>query len=602
MPDQLWDDTSDQEPLLPSTVQPLPAALDSKSKWTIGPPRHLKRLAACVALLLSIIILILLSWNPAWRHYNPDPQLTTPDTFVLDPDFDLDAAPQTRVYRWTVSSVSVPGVNGERIVVNGRYPGPIIEANVDDRIMVYVTNGLKDGNGTSIHWHGLPQPNTPFYDGPSGTTQCPIPPGATLLYNFTFGGWTGTTWWHGHTDMQHTDGLYGAIVVHGPQDRIAPPYDSDHALVMADIYIDPVDVLLGPYLTETSPAGSPEPVPDWAEINGLGAGAHNNWTYFEVDVKPDTTPRLRLINAGTFAPFRVSVDGHWLTIVEADGTPVEATRVREVVLQAAQRYSVLVHRDASAGGTDAFWIRGTMVDKNFGYNNPNIQLETRAILRYGNSSALPTTQPDAPQQLPAFDEWALRPAAALTHPPPATNSTTLLPFAFSVRQNPYWRSYINDTSWDSLPRSRGWAAGVEDVARVGAGVRGVSVWEGDQLIAAFEHGESVDFVVTNTDTGDHPFHLHGYSPWLLGMGPGFYDPATAQLNTVNPLWRDTFNVPGSSWVAVRILADNPGYWTFHCHIGWHLVTGALFQIAVPTVEGGVPLAPEVIREQCRMWL
>ncbi|KAJ7027157.1 multi-copper oxidase [Mycena alexandri] len=609
-------DAADEEPLLEN------AAAEEKPR----PPTRWKRLSACLILILLAIPFIFLFWIPSW------PKITTPahggvapDAFVLDTAFDRTAEAQTRIYRWTVSSVSVPGVNGNRIVVNGRSPGPIIEANVHDRIMVYLTNGLNDGNGTSIHWHGLPQPNTPFYDGPAGTAQCPIPPGATLLYNFTLGGWTGTTWWHGHTDMQHTDGLYGAIVIHGPADHIAPTYDADHALVMSDIYRAPVDELLGPYLMGTPVESSPEPVPDWAEINGRGGGTHDDETtqqeegrYFEIKVRSGTTTRLRLINAGTFAPFRVSIDGHSLTVIEADGAPVEPIRVRDLVLQSAQRYNVLVTRSTEVNTTAAFWIRAVMIDEAFGYTNPSIQLETRAILRYADPDrnqntpdsaalALPTTTPGPPPgdtdwyKLPQFDEWALRPPASLQHPPPAGPALNL-PFTFSVQRthDHYWRSFINGTSWELLPPAQ--AALVSDMARLGEGKLGVAVWPGDQLIAGLEYGRIVDFVITNLDDGDHPFHLHGYSPWLLGVGHGRYKPTTAKLNTVNPLWRDTFTVPRRSWAVVRILTNNAGYWAFHCHIGWHMIAGGLFQIAVPTADGVVQEIPEDIKEQCEAWL
>jgi iron transport multicopper oxidase len=84
------------------------------------------------------------------------------------------------------------------------------------------------------------------------------------------------------------------------------------------------------------------------------------------DLPIDST-RLRLIHAGTLAPLRVSVDGHALTLIEADGTPLEPRRVREVVLQAAQRYSVLVARDPQDHRKE-FWIRTRMVEDDFGYN------------------------------------------------------------------------------------------------------------------------------------------------------------------------------------------------------------------------------------------
>jgi iron transport multicopper oxidase len=33
------------------------------------------------------------------------------------------------------------------------FPGPLVEANTGDRIVVKVTNNIV--NGTAIHWHGM---------------------------------------------------------------------------------------------------------------------------------------------------------------------------------------------------------------------------------------------------------------------------------------------------------------------------------------------------------------------------------------------------------------------------------------------------------------
>jgi FtsP/CotA-like multicopper oxidase with cupredoxin domain len=39
------------------------------------------------------------------------------------------------------------------MLTTGMFPGPLIEANTGDRIVVKVTNNLV--NGTAIHWHGI---------------------------------------------------------------------------------------------------------------------------------------------------------------------------------------------------------------------------------------------------------------------------------------------------------------------------------------------------------------------------------------------------------------------------------------------------------------
>lgn len=35
----------------------------------------------------------------------------------------------------------------------GKFPGPLVEANAGDRIVVKVKNDMV--NGTAIHWHGM---------------------------------------------------------------------------------------------------------------------------------------------------------------------------------------------------------------------------------------------------------------------------------------------------------------------------------------------------------------------------------------------------------------------------------------------------------------
>ncbi len=69
------------------------------------------------------------------------------------------------------------------IGVNGSWPCPLIEANVGDTVVVNVHNKL--GNQTTgLHWHGLNQVSTVDMDGPSGVTQCGIPPDMSVKYQF----------------------------------------------------------------------------------------------------------------------------------------------------------------------------------------------------------------------------------------------------------------------------------------------------------------------------------------------------------------------------------------------------------------------------------
>ena len=54
-----------------------------------------------------------------------------------------------------------------------------------DTITVNVTNHLRNGEGTSIHWHGFHVKNEQYMDRVGMLTQCPIPVGNSFTYKIT---------------------------------------------------------------------------------------------------------------------------------------------------------------------------------------------------------------------------------------------------------------------------------------------------------------------------------------------------------------------------------------------------------------------------------
>lgn len=92
---------------------------------------------------------------------------------------------KTVTYNWDITWVtaSPDGFSRPVIGINGKWPCPVVEVDLHDRLVVNVYNKL--GNeSTSLHWHGLPQHDTAVMDGSSGITQCPIPPGERFTYDF----------------------------------------------------------------------------------------------------------------------------------------------------------------------------------------------------------------------------------------------------------------------------------------------------------------------------------------------------------------------------------------------------------------------------------
>ncbi|KUJ08107.1 laccase TilA [Mollisia scopiformis] len=100
------------------------------------------------------------------------------------------------------------GFERDMILINGQFPGPALNINEGDNVEFVVTNQLP--YGTTIHFHGVEQYNTPWSDGVPGLSQTHIQPGNTFTYKWTATQY-GTYWYHGHTQGQLEDGLFGAI-------------------------------------------------------------------------------------------------------------------------------------------------------------------------------------------------------------------------------------------------------------------------------------------------------------------------------------------------------------------------------------------------------
>jgi FtsP/CotA-like multicopper oxidase with cupredoxin domain len=90
------------------------------------------------------------------------------------------------------------GVRKDKVLtVNGEFPGPTIRAEIGDTVQVKVSNAIQDGQNTSLHWHGIHQRGTPFQDGPSMITQCPLKTGRNQLYEFKVE--TAGTYWYSYS-------------------------------------------------------------------------------------------------------------------------------------------------------------------------------------------------------------------------------------------------------------------------------------------------------------------------------------------------------------------------------------------------------------------
>lgn len=253
-------------------------------------------------------------------------------------------------------------------MVNGQFPGPTIEANWGDTIQVAVHNNITGPeDGTAIHWHGIRQKGTQWYDGVPSISQCPIAPGSSFTYRFRADRY-GTSWYHSHYSAQFTAGVYGPLIIYGPKHTL---YDIDVGPVMLGDYYhrDYFDVL------EDVTGSSPDfkvyvPTSDNNLINGknnfncsLAAANPNsicnpNAELSKFRFKSGKTHRLRLVNAGAAALVHFSIDGHSLQVITNDFTPIEPYEADVVTLGDGQRSDVLVK--AIGEPAKAYWMRSTI--------------------------------------------------------------------------------------------------------------------------------------------------------------------------------------------------------------------------------------------------
>ena len=99
----------------------------------------------------------------------------------------------------------------------------------------------------------------------------------------------------------------------------------------------------------------------------------------------------------------------------------------------------------------------------------------------------------------------------------------------------------------------------------------------------------------------HPIHLHGHDFYVLAQGTGTFDDSTVTLQTSNPPRRDVAMLPGSGYLVIGFVTDNPGAWLMHCHIGWHTGMGLDLQFVEREDEIGALIDQTVMNETCTAW-
>ncbi|KAG2056220.1 laccase T2 copper depleted [Suillus hirtellus] len=459
-------------------------------------------------------------------------------------------------------AIAPDGFNRSTTLVDGTFPGTLITAQKGDQFNIEVVNRLNDDSMfvlTSVHWHGIFQNRTNYADGVAFVTQCPITPNHSFLHSFSAPNQAGTYWYH-----KQCDGLRGPLVIYDPEDPLAYMYDVDDAstvITLADWYHTVSPDLIGTV-----------PVAESMLINGLGRYAGGPQSDLAViNVTRGKRYRLRLVQMPCDSNVQFSIDGHNLTVIEADGQLTEPLVVDQLQIFAAQRYSVVLEANQPV---DNYWIRALPSTANATYDGG---LST-AILRYvGASEVDPTTvNTTAENPLVETNLHALNSSGA-AGAPGYGNADINLNFNASFNGSLF---AINNVTFVNPT--------VPVLLQILSGAHDASELLPNGSVYTLEANKVVELTVSivSAPGGPHPIHLHGSAD-------------SSTFNYVNPVRRDVVSagIIGQQTV-IRWTTDNSGPWILHCHIDWHLAGGFAVVMAESPTDTSAhvdPVPPEWYR-------
>ncbi len=544
--------------------------------------------------------------------------------------------------------VNYTGKTRPAVTVNGRLPAPLLRWKEGSTVTLRVRNDLPRGSihgpDTSIHWHGILLPAN--MDGVPGMSFDGIRPGESYLYRFRVRQ-SGTYWYHSHSGYQEQGGLYGPLVIDpaGPEPH---PSDREHVLLLSDwTDMDPADLFarlkkmashdnryqrtVGDFLRDAEADGLRATLADrgaWgrmrmtptdlSDVNAHtytyllnGTTALGNWTGL---FAPGETVRLRLINGSAMTYFDVRIPGLAMTIIAADGQPVEPLTVDELRIAVAETYDVLVR----PAGQDAYtvfaqdaartgYVSGTLAVR------PGLRAEVPALdprplltmadmghggmgwvggmegacgaamrgMEGGCGAAMPSApSAHAGHAMAGMDHGAVPMQA---HPPsetdnPLVDMQTMAPTprlddpGIGLRGNGRKvATYADLRSAFPDPDGREPGRTVElhltgHMEKFAWSFDGIKFAQAEPL--RMTYGERLRIVLVNDTMMSHPIHLHGLWSDLEDADGGFH------------LRKHTIDMPPGTRRSYRVRADALGRWAFHCHLLYHMEAGMMREVRV----------------------
>ncbi|ASV40028.1 copper oxidase [Pseudomonas sp. NS1(2017)] len=548
----------------------------------------------------------LLAGSGLWR--SPVWALTSPGqpTVLAGTEFDLfiDQTP-----------VNFTGRHRTALTINGGLPGPLLRWREGDTVTLRVKNRLAEP--TSIHWHGILLPST--MDGVPGLSFKGIEPGGVFVYQFTVKQ-HGTYWYHSHSGFQEQQGVYGPLVIE-PRDPEPYTYQRDYVVMLSDwTDEDPVALMktlkkqsdyynlhkptVGDFIRDVGKQGWSATAADrlmWAQMKmnptDLADVSGETYTYLLNGQPPERnwtgvfqageTIRLRFINGSAMSYFDVRIPGLKMTVIAADGQPVQPVSVDEFRIAVAETFDVLVEptakaytlfaqsmdRSGYARGTLARqtgatapvpaldprpWI--TMDDMGMGGMDHGAMADMPEMAGMDHSAMSMQAHPASEQDNPLVDMQAMSPVPKLDDPGIGlrNNGRRVLTYADL-------RSTFED------PDGRDPSRTIElhltgHMEKFAWSFNGVKFSDAEPL--QLTYGERVRLVLVNDTMMSHPIHLHGLWSDLEDENGQFQ------------VRKHTIDMPPGSRRSYRVTADALGRWAYHCHLLYHMEMGMFREVRV----------------------
>jgi FtsP/CotA-like multicopper oxidase with cupredoxin domain len=417
----------------------------------------------------------------------------------------------------------VPYGSGTRFAYtyNGSTPGPTLRVRPGDRLVITLENRLD--RDTNLHTHGLHV--APAVDD----IFLMIPPGGshTYTYDIPADHRSGLFWYHPHVHEhvaeQVAAGLAGTIIVADHLDDIAEIAASHERIwILADPPIGTSSQILS-VSGMTQMQGREG---DQVLVNGI----HQP----HIEAKAGTLERWRVVNASASRYYRLAVDGHPLQIIATDsGRLIAPVMVDSTLLAPGERVEFLV-TPTHAGAYD---VRSLAYQRGNAMNMGGGMMGGRSNSSSSTETTLATMNVNGTTAAASALPTRLAEPSTLTLPTPSATRTIVLAMGGSGMG---MMSFTID--------GRTFDPGRTDITtRVGV----VEEW-----------------VIRNTSSMDHPFHLHTWPFQIIGTSP------------VSG-WKDTANVPANSEIRIRVPFVNlSGRTVYHCHILDHEDLGMMGVINV----------------------